>query len=38
MINDGNRPKNPKAYENDSTGLHQTVSAYGIVGKNYLGS
>ncbi|XP_028391065.1 polyphosphoinositide phosphatase-like [Dendronephthya gigantea] len=32
MINDGNIPKNPKAYDKDSTGLHRTVSAFGIVG------
>ena len=33
MINDGNTPKNPKAYDKDSTGLHRTVSAFGIVGE-----
>ena len=33
MIDDGNRPKNPKAYDKDSTGLRKTVSAFGIVGK-----
>jgi hypothetical protein len=36
MINDGNIPKNPKAYDKDSTGLHRTVSAFGIIGENYL--
>jgi hypothetical protein len=35
MINDGNTPKNPKAYDKDSTGLHRTVSAFGIVGERY---
>ena len=35
MINDGNTPKNPKAYDKDSTGLHRTVSAFGIVGEQY---
>ena len=32
MIDDGNRPKNPKAYDKDCTGLHRAVSAFGIVG------
>ena len=31
-IDQGNRPKQSKAYDKDGTGLQRTVSAFGIVG------